>query len=226
MLALALTALSLSAYSAYDSSKLGGSTFPKRRKTPTIRQSRAAAKDKEEKDAAKNNPKKVLSIPAFCGHKFGEKGSGQETVEEVLDKGFFGGGYRRLRLEYAPKAGLYSITAINDDAFPLGSSNDIKEEMRKVMAIVEKRLKIIFTSEIKSHNNAKFGQAYERQATASSITGGINGYKMGTRTVVTQAATQIACSVTEEFANFTITLYGVMDKVNNVRRMEFTIKRK
>lgn len=223
---IAIFAAFMAAYSEYDPRRLGGTTFPRRKKVASWSQQAKAQEDKRNRkaveEAVRTNPGRTLGIKAFCGRRFGEKSAGRDVAVEQADRPYFGG-YSKLRLKYSPSAGLYSITAINEDSFAIG---DKDKELERVMGIVEKHFKIRFTGDVIRHNNAEYGREFDVAAVCNSVTGGISGYRPTSRSVVTKPATQWTSVVSEEFKDVRISIRAVADREKDKTFVEFTVELK
>lgn len=223
MIVIAIAAASMAAFSGTAPRRLGDSTAKRK---PSVSQSSKAQEDKRDKkaiaEAAKTNPGRTLGLKDFCGRRFGEKGDGRDVVVEQADRPYFGG-YTKLRLKYSPSAGLYSITAINEDSFAIG---DKDKELERIMGIVEKHFKIRFSGGIVRRNNREYGQELGVNAVGNSVTGGISGYRPASRSVVTKPATRWTSTVSEDFKDVRITIRAVTDREKDKTFVEFTVELK
>lgn len=223
LFAVAVAAASIVALAGTTPNRLGDSAA--RRKAHAAQSAKALDDKRDRKavaEAAKTNPGKTLGIKDFCGRKFGEKGDGRDVVVEQADRPYFGG-YTKLRLKYSPSAGLYSITAINDDSFAIG---DKDSELERIMRIVENHFKIRFSGGIVRRNNREYGQEFGVSAVGNSVTGGISGYRPSSRSVVTKPATRWTSVVSEEFKDVRISIRAVTDREKDKTFVEFTVELK
>lgn len=171
-----------------------------------------------------------LNVRSFCGVKFGAKAPvGRKEVTIQANKPYFRF-YSTLKLKYSPHGGLYSVTAVNDDPYTLRSIDD---EMKRIMRELEKTYDFRFSGEIEhsdngvkpaaapgageSSGNAEMDAALAKMA---SMFAGLLSEKDKPR-----PATRWESRISQEFANFRLSLLGVRDDDKNEKFVEITLER-
>lgn len=206
------------------------------RQQKVVETKRRQRREKRQRVMSENNDRQ-LSIKSFCGRQFGEKWNGRATATVDADKLYFGA-YSRLRLKYSRVFGLYSITAINDDAFAIG---DVNREFARIRKIVERNFGFEFSGEVEKTDNGTHdesvleappeepsagaeGEGEAGEPGGENMAEAIRGLRGKLNSVRPTPATRWESRISERLEDFTISIVGIQDEKKDKLSVEVTVE--